>query len=360
MSGCEARIAGAEEALAAPPFRRLEGDRLRVRADLVSALEVERVGASELAASLRGVGAVRFAPGASYGVRSALSAYVEQVFVNVGATVTRGQPLARLRSPEVARLRAEARRITIEQSSARDEIARLDRLVASGAASERERVSARARLQSLEAERAGVDGSLAAADAREGSGDVLTLRAAGAGVVIARSVDPGERVDPGANEPAFLIGDPSALVVTADFAERDAPLLRVGAACSVRVASVSQTPIAGHLRAVVGAVDRVTHTARAVCELDAPDRRLQSEMAAEVVVAVRGGAAVLVPRSALLLRRDDRVMFVRVAPDVLERRVVEVGAMLDDRVQVVAGVAAGEMVVTEGAVLLDGELDRVL
>jgi cobalt-zinc-cadmium efflux system membrane fusion protein len=60
------------------------------------------------------------------------------------------------------------------------------------------------------------------------------------------------------------------------------------------------------------------------------------------------------------MRRDDRVVFVHIAPGELERRVVHVGSELGDHVQVLDGLREGENVVVENAVLLDGELDLVL
>ena len=44
----------------------------------------------------------------------------------------------------------------------------------------------------------------------------------------------------------------------------------------------------------------------------------------------------------------------------LERRPVVVGTSVDTRLVILSGVSEGEEVVSAGAVLLDGELDRLL
>lgn len=358
--GCQRHGVAARPALPAPPYTRTEDGRLRVRDDLVSHLRFARVERTDVRATLQGFGRVAFAPGASYGVRSAVAAYAERVLVNVGQPVARGTPLALLRSPEVARLRGEAQRQRVELVSARDEVERLTRLVPEGAASERELVSARARVASLQAELASAVGALAATHAEGGSGDVFTLRATAPGQVIARAVDPGERVDPSGAEPAFLIGDPSAVVVRASFPEREGPLLRTGAPCTFTVTALGADRYEGELTQIVQAVDPATHTIAAICRPRAVDPRLRAEMVARVEIDAHGAASVLAPRGALLLRRDDRVVFVRRGPNALERRPVEAGATLGERVQILRGLDPGDEVVAENAVLLDGELDQLL
>jgi hypothetical protein len=83
-------------------------------------------------------------------------------------------------------------------------------------------------------------------------------------------------------------------------------------------------------------------------------------MTATIEAVVSSDGAVTVPRSAVLLRRDDRVVFVKAGENLLQRRAVELGASVGEDVQVLRGLQAGEEVVTKNAVLLDGELDQVL
>jgi hypothetical protein len=67
-----------------------------------------------------------------------------------------------------------------------------------------------------------------------------------------------------------------------------------------------------------------------------------------------------VPRSAVLLRRDERVVLVRTSANEVVRRAVTTGLAFGSDIQILAGLRAGELVVSEGAVLLDGELDQLL
>lgn len=344
----------------APAYTLTPDDRLQVRADLWPRLGLAPVETTDVQAEIEGVGRLEFAPDAAYAVRVPFAAYVEAVHITAGARVRPGDALASLRSGEVARLRSEVRRLGATIAAQRDAVSRYKRLVAEGAASPRELVEAEAGLAGAEAELRGVRESLRAVQAGHEGADRFVLRASAGGQVLLRTLDPGERVSPDDAEPAFLIGDAERLVAVAAFPERDAALLREGAECSFTIPALGAARFEGALVQVVRTLDRATRTATAACVPTTPDLRLRAEMAARVRAVVRGDDAVVVPRSAVLLRRDAFVVFVAVGERRLERRTVTLGAGLGDRVQVLAGLVAGEEVVIDNAVLLDGELDLLL
>jgi len=83
-------------------------------------------------------------------------------------------------------------------------------------------------------------------------------------------------------------------------------------------------------------------------------------MSVRVNVQVEGESKLVVPQSAILLRREARVVLIRRGERLLERRPIQVGLRIGDQVQVLTGLDQGDEVVVDNAVLLDGELDRVL
>jgi membrane fusion protein, heavy metal efflux system len=350
---------GAQEVEQAPYAVDSDGQ-LRVRSDLLSKLKTSPVKSATVAAELEGFGRVTFAPGASYAIGVPFSGLVERVYVRPGEQVAAGAMLATIRSSELARVRADLKRSLAMVDAERDALQRAEGLLAQGAASTREVVEAKARLASLEAEIAGLRESLKAANTDVSGADLFVLKAAKAGSVLARGIEPGERVQAGAEEPAFVIGDSKQLVLTADFPERDAPLLRESAACSFAVPALGQTKVPGKVVAVLRAIDRNSRTAKVVCAPDQTNEQLNVEMVARVVVSVASNGVLTIPRDALLLRRDDQVVLVRREKERLERRKVSTGMVVGSDVQILAGLAPGDEVIVEGAVLLDGELDRLL
>jgi cobalt-zinc-cadmium efflux system membrane fusion protein len=178
--------------------------------------------------------------------------------------------------------------------------------------------------------------------------------------VLSRTIEPGERVQVADVEPAFLIGDPDALVVSARFPERDASLLAQGARCSFSLPALGMDAQVGRVASVVRAIDQQTRTVRVVCVPDKLDPRVQAAMVASVWVQPLAEDVLVVPRSAVLLHRDKRIVLVRRPDGALERRQVTTGVPLGADMQILSGVKLGEPVITEGAVLLDGELDQLI
>ncbi|PRP91144.1 Nickel and cobalt resistance protein CnrB [Enhygromyxa salina] len=358
-SGC-ARAATAEVEFEQGPCRLVEPDVLEVRADVLERLGFRTVERAKVRARAEGFGALEFAADASYAVRVPVSAFVERVHVVVGERVEPGDPLLTVRSSEIARLRAEVRRLRAEAAAERDAVERFERLVTGGAASTRELVEARARLNALTAEIAGLREILSSVQAEMSGHDRLTIRASAGGQVLARNVEPGERIDPDDERGAVVIGDGEQLVVHASFPERYAPSLSRGASCWYSIPALGPTRFAGTLTQVSLAVDSETRTASALCRSDQPSTDLRARMVARVEVEIGDDGALLVPRDVVLLRRDRFVAFVRVGEDRVERRELELGARIGANIQILSGLSAGESVVEHGAVLLDGELDRLL
>ncbi len=346
--------------LEAPPYTATGPNELRVRPDLFALLVFRDADAGPSNATVRGFGRVAFAANSSYAVRASVSGYVERVHVAVGQEVRAGQALATVRSGEIARLRGDARRLEASMATDEDIIARLEKLIADGAASTRELVEAKGRLSASRAEYAGVRESLSAVGALGGSGERFDLRASAAGRVLARHVAPGDHLAPDTAEAPFLIGDPKQLVIRGAFPERDAPLLKDGGACRYQIPALGGADAEGVLANVVRTVDSKTLTAEAVCIPKVVDARLAADMTAKIDATIASDGAVTIPRTAVLLRRDDRVVFVKSGENALERRTVQLGAAVGEDVQIVSGVKSGDRVVVQNAILLDGELDQVL
>jgi cobalt-zinc-cadmium efflux system membrane fusion protein len=358
LVGCESKqpVYPVEQA----PYELIGMDRLRVRADLIRTLQFGMVESSEITGEIAGFGHLTFAPGASSAVRVPFNGYVENVNVDVGEVVKENQILAVVRSGELAKMRAEIRRINAELDASYEALRRNEPLVENGSVAQRTVLELRSKIGGLEAERSGIQQAIKAArgvEAGEDGFDVLSPRS---GQVIVRNLDPGEQVDDPENQPAFIIADPERLIVRASFPERDSAFLRTGSTCRIEIPSLGQINLPARVYSVVGAIEPKTRTVQAVCVFDKFDPRLRAEMLAQVTVDVKSSPRPLVPRSALLLRRDVRVVFVKLGHDQIERRKVTIGSTVGSKVEIIDGLQPGEEVVIDGAVLLDGELDRLL
>ena len=68
--------------------------------------------------------------------------------------------------------------------------------------------------------------------------------------------------------------------------------------------------------------------------------------------------ATVVPAGAVIRSGDQTILFVETAPGRFERRQVSLGPRAGDMVRVLSGVSAGDSIVADGAMLLQGLLGR--
>lgn len=122
----------------------------------------------------------------------------------------------------------------------------------------------------------------------------------------------------------------------------------------------SDQPCRGHVAYVAPAVTEGVRTVPVRIELDAlpPDARPGLFGRASIGLVDEG---ISLPASAVLVRDGDRtVVYVETGEGRFASRDVEIGPSHDGRVYIARGVSAGDHVVVEGALLLDGTADLLL
>jgi len=183
------------------------------------------------------------------------------------------------------------------------------------------------------------------------------VRAPIAGTVTSRQVGLGQYITSAANgapNPVFSIGDLSKVWLVANVREVDAPLMKVGCAVEVRVPAFPDRAFAARLTWVAAAVDPATHRLPVRAEIDNRDGALKPMMFATFSIATGEASSGLgIPKSAVVYEGDEARVFVAAEGRMLQSRAVKLGRESADMVEVVSGLAAGEQVVTAGAVFVD-------
>lgn len=282
---------------------------------------------------------------------------VASVAVEVGSEVKQGDVLLRIDDRTQQSHLAEAEAAVVE-SAANLEVAErkarrvrelaTQKLVSEQDAEEAEaaRTSARARLNTASASR----------DAARVQRDFTVVRAPVAGVVSARSVQPGQVVSAG-TELLRLIHD-GRLEWRAELAEAD--LLRVSEGATVQVQAPDGSVAAGQVRRVSPALDVQRRTGTLYVDLPEPGS-LRAGMFAEGRIALGQSGALLIPVDAVV-RRDGRAFaFVVDDENRVRERGLEVGNTFGNDIEVLEGLSVGESVVARGAGFLgDGDLVKVV
>jgi cobalt-zinc-cadmium efflux system membrane fusion protein len=198
----------------------------------------------------------------------------------------------------------------------------------------------------------------------EATPDLLTLasdsvvHAPIGGTVVQRQIGLGQNIvsaSAGASNPVFMIGDLSKVWMVANAREDDAPYLHKGDPVEVRVLAYPNRVFKGRLNYVAASLDGTTHRLWVRAEVENPNEELKPEMFASFrIITGADTANPAVPQNAVVYEGD--TAHVWVADDTaktLAIRPIKPGRTRDGVIEVLAGLKAGEEVVTAGAVFID-------
>ena len=190
----------------------------------------------------------------------------------------------------------------------------------------------------------------ASPDGRSGS---LEIRAAIGGVVLDREVTLGESIERGAE--ICEIADMAAVWVIGNAYEKDLSRLRVGQSVGITVTAYPQTRFSGRVTHIGTVLDEKSRTVRVRCQVDNPSGKLHPGMFAQLAVQEGGKpGALLVPEAAV--QEDANAKYVFVVSGASYRRAgVRLGEASNGFHEVLSGLKAGDVVVTDGSFILKSE-----
>lgn len=168
------------------------------------------------------------------------------------------------------------------------------------------------------------------------------------GVVTDRPLYPGEMASTTA--PLITVMDLSQVIVKAHITQSDATLLRKGDKASIELAGLDDK-IPGKVTLVSPALDPNSTTVEIWVQAGNPTQQLRPGMTVQVsITAETVHDALVIPASALLnVNGNGAQVMVVDSESVAQSRDVKTGVRNGPDVQIVAGLKAGEQVVTEGA-----------
>ncbi|HWF59488.1 MAG TPA: efflux RND transporter periplasmic adaptor subunit [Nitrospira sp.] len=176
------------------------------------------------------------------------------------------------------------------------------------------------------------------------------------GVVVERTVTPGQSVNVDANHVLFTIADLDVLQVVADVYERDLALVREGQSAVVKVEAYPDVEFPATVIAVGDVVDPSTRTIKVRALVKNEARELKPEMFARLQLDISGiGPFLTVPREAVLEADGKQFVYVVEEGNRYVKRDVKTVNISLDQTRVLEGLTQGERIVTKGAVLIKGQ-----
>jgi cobalt-zinc-cadmium efflux system membrane fusion protein len=320
------------------------------------------IAASPFHKAIEATGVVDFDNDEATSVLAPFSGPVTQLLVSAGQHVAKGQPLARVNSPDyAAAVGAYAKALVAARNARR--LADADRdLDAHEGLPRRELQQALTDAASAEADRDATRQALLAlgADTRTlkaiQSGKPpaqveAVIRAPVAGTVAEKLITPGQLLQAGSTA-CFTVADLSRMWVMAQVPPGELAAVRVGDPVDVDTGSAGVLP--GTVGNIAAVVDADTRAVPVRVQVDNARGLLKKQMYVRVRIRSRQAErGLLLPVSAVL-RDDENLPFVYVAQrdGSFARRRVTLGYRTGDRYQVTAGLEAGEQVVAQGGLFV--------
>lgn len=174
------------------------------------------------------------------------------------------------------------------------------------------------------------------------------------GTVIQRKVGPGQYVDSGTSDPAYVIGDLSTVWLIANIRESDVARIRIGQDVEVTVLAYPGRTFPAKVTYMAAAVDAGTRRLRVRAEIANPDNLLRPEMFASFSIFTGDGqAGPGVPLNAVVYEGSAARLFVVHEDGGVELRNVRTGIADKGMLQIVEGLQPGEKVIVKGSLFID-------
>lgn len=269
---------------------------------------------------------------------SQIRAAVEEVRVQEGDAVVKGQVLVRLDSRD---LRAQLARAQAELDNARMHLARMEALLLDQAVSRQEVEDARRAFQVAQAGR-----QTAAVQLTH-----TTVAAPFDGVITEKKVENGELAVPG--QALLALEDSRHLRLETTIAESDLQAIARGMTIPVTIDALGQVSLHGTVAQILPAGDPRTHTF--LVKIDLPRTAgLRTGMFGRIQLDKGTSDTIVVPRASVFARGQLTGVYVVGADRIARLRWIKVGRPLGDKLEVLSGLNVGEHILADAAKGADG------
>ena len=278
-------------------------------------------------------------------VHSKLDGWIDQVFVDfTGKLVKQGDPLLTLYSPEALATQQEY----ILAIKALDLMR--DNPVHEMMASTEDLVgAAKKRLELWDIGDSEIDQVARTGQTLKN----LTLHSPISGFVMERNAFAKQRIN--IDTALYTIADLSKVWVIADVFEFEASGVRINQTASLTLDYLPGRMFPGRVSYIQPQVDPATRTLKVRLQFDNPGFALKPDMYGQVELHTAIARRLVAPQTAVLDSGDRQTVFVDRGNGNFEPREVRVGVRTGDRVEILAGLRAGERIVTSGNFLMDSE-----
>lgn len=286
-------------------------------------------------------------------ISSPAAGRLEEVRFREGQLVKKGEVLASVRVPEIAKVRAAYLASTAKAKAARANASRLRSLLEQRLAAEQDVLNAEAEADALELEAQSTATQLGALGAGASGAFTITLRSPIAGTVVSRDAIVGQPAS--AEQVLGSIADLSEVWFLARVFEKDLSKLKPGAVAEVHLNAYPNEHFPGSVEYVGQQIDSVARTVTARVRLKNHDGLLRIGLFGTCQISLGGEASepkLVISQASVTEVGGKTVVFVRDNPREFELHEVTLGKEALGKVEVLGGLREGEAVVEDGVFTL--------
>ena len=323
-----------------------EGSALR------KALTMEPAAARPVNAKIALPAVVESDPARTSAVLTPLAGRLISLKVSLGDRVKKGDVLAVIDSPDLGQAYDDDDKAGDALKLADKNLGRQEGQHRIGAASDKDLDQATSDRAQAFAEYSRTQARLRTLGASADKSHLLIVAASMSGSITALSVAPGDMInDP--TQPLMTIADLSTVWVTALVPEKDVRAVYKGQSVEVTLSVYADKVLRGKVLFVSDVIESDSRRNKIRIAFPNGDYALKPNMFATVTVIGPDKTEIVVPSSALLMNNDRTSVFVATAPWTFQRRTVDPDLGDGATVAIRGGLAAGDLVVVKGGILLN-------
>ncbi|EJL71428.1 efflux RND transporter periplasmic adaptor subunit [Chryseobacterium populi] len=158
----------------------------------------------------------------------------------------------------------------------------------------------------------------------------------------------------GFNPDALLGTDKGKAWIIADIPESQAGKIKEGGSCQITFNAFPNENFTGLIEDIADVIDNTTRMIKLRISIDNADNKLRSGMFATISFGVHEGDFISIPKSALATVQAKNYVFVKKGSGIFQRREVNIGSQVGERIVVYKGLNDGEEIAVEGVMQLKG------
>jgi membrane fusion protein, heavy metal efflux system len=283
---------------------------------------------------------------------------VNCIFANVGDRVKEGDLLLCLISPEIGILRAEHDRAKADLNIKIQNFERRKKLFDENIISEKSYQEAQLEKNVAEVSYNYAHQKLLAmgvtedevenppTDHSDAIGSTIHIKSPIDGVVTFRNASIGQKVDNSSK--IYEIMNLDNVWLEADIFEKDLTKIKMGQSVNVRVSAYENEMFTGKIFYIGSTLHKITKTIKIMVEIPNRSERLKPGMFANTNILIgRKENALVIPKAAVLEDENLQVVFIK-ETEGYHRHVIQTGIISDNFVEIISGIGAKSVVVTQG------------